>query len=73
MNYAYGRDSKKTVYDISDWYFHLDQGRCMGIVFVDLKNAFDPVDRDIQLGKLDHYGIKNTEHKLFSSHLGNRR
>ena len=46
---------------------------CTGIVFMDLKKAFDTVDHDILLGKLSHYGIKNTEHKWFSSYLGNRR
>ena len=45
----------------------------MGIVLVDLKKAFDTVDLDILLGKLSHYGIKNTKHKWFSSYLGNRR
>ena len=57
----------------NDWHFHLDQGMCTGIVFVDLKKAFDTVDHDILLEKLSHYGIKNTEHKWFSSYLGNRR
>ena len=46
---------------------------CTGIVFVDLKKAFDTVDHDILLEKLSHYGINNTEHKCFSSYLGNRR
>ena len=45
----------------------------MGIVFVDPKKTFDTVDRDILLRKLSLYGTKNTEHKWFSSYLGNRR
>ena len=57
----------------NDWYFHFDQGMCTGIVFGDLKKAFDTVDHDILLGKLSHYGTKNTEDKWFSSYLGNRR
>ena len=57
----------------NDWHFHLDQGMCTGIVFVDLKKAFDTVDHDILLGKLSPYGIKTTEHKWFSSYLRNRR
>ena len=57
----------------NDWYFQLDQGMYTGIVFVDLKKAFDTVDHDILLGKLSHNGIKNTEDKWFSSYLGNRR
>ena len=57
----------------NDWCFHLDHGMSTGVVFVDLKKAFDTVDHDILLGKLSHYGIKNTEHKWFSFYLGNRR
>ena len=39
---------------------------------MDLKKAFDTNDHDILLEKLRHYGNKNTEHKWFSSYLGNR-
>ena len=39
---------------------------------MNLKKAFDRVDHDILLGKLSHYGITNTEHKWFSSYLGNK-
>ena len=46
---------------------------CTGIVFVDLKKAFEIVDHDILLRKLSHYGTKNNEHKWFLSYLGNRR
>ena len=35
--------------------------------------AFDTVEHDFLLGKLSHYGIKNNEHKWFSSYLRNRR
>ena len=31
----------------NDWYFNLDKGKCAGIVFVDLKKAFDTVDHEI--------------------------
>ena len=34
--------------------------------------GFDMVDHDILLRKLSRFGIKNTEHKWFSSYLGNR-
>ena len=56
-----------------DWYAHLDQEMCTGIVFVDLKKAFDMVDHVILIGNLSHYGIKDTDCKLFLSYLGKRR
>ena len=57
----------------NDWYFNLDEGKCTGIVFVDLKKAFDTVDHEILISKLSHYGVKNTELKWFCSYLSNRR
>ena len=37
--------------------------------FLDLKKAFDTVDRSLLLKKLDHYGIRNNELELVKSYL----
>ena len=41
-------------------------------VFVDLQKAFDTVDHEILISKLDHYGIRGTENSWFKSYLSGR-
>ena len=42
-------------------------------VFLDIKKAFDTVDHEILLKKLNKYGLYNDELKFFESYLSNRR
>ena len=45
----------------------------MGLVFIDLKKAFDTVDHKILCKKLELYGVQNRELSWFESYLTNRK
>ncbi len=50
----------------------IDHGKLTGVIYLDLKKAFDTVDHDLLLQKLARYGIKNIEHKWFTDYLTGR-
>ena len=55
----------------SDWYFNLDDGKCTGIMLVDLK--IDTVNHESLIRKISHNGINHIELQWFCSSLYNRR
>ena len=56
-----------------DWYNGMDLGKLKGVVFIDLKKAFDTVDHDILCQKLEYYGIQGRGLAWFRSCLSNRK
>ena len=50
----------------------LDKGKIPISIFLDLSKAFDTLDHGILLQKLNYYGIKSVELKLFQDYLQNR-
>ena len=55
-----------------DWYNGMDTGNLVGMIFVDLKKAFDTVDHQILCRKLESYGILHRELAWFGSYLLDR-
>ena len=57
----------------NDWYINLDRKMFNLVVLIDLKKAFDTVDHQILLSKLELYGIKGQALNLLKSYLTNRK
>ena len=53
----------------SNWSVNIDSGLLNGVIFIDLKKAFDTIDHDILLRKLQIYGVDQSSLKWFQSYL----
>ena len=52
---------------------NLGEGNIGCGIFVDLQKAFDTVEHDTLLSKLEHYGICSLANEWFKSYLSNRK
>ena len=64
--------TEKAIYNLTDNILKaLDNRQLVGGIFCDLSKAFDYVNYDILLAKLEFYGVKGHAHKLITSYLKN--
>ena len=56
----------------SNWWLSMDKGNMNSVIFLDIKKAFDTVDHEILLNKLNCYGVSDEELLFFASYLQNR-
>ena len=62
-----------TLLNVTDYILNnMNQGNVTGALFIDLKKAFDTVNNDLLLQKLESYGITNSALSWFSSYLCDR-
>lgn len=63
-----------TLLDFQDYVLkNIDKGFATGVIFLDLKKAFDTVNHKLLIEKLNDYGIQNNELKWFQSYLSHRK
>ena len=56
----------------NSWSVNIDSGLVNGVVFINLKKAFDTIDHNIILKKLGNYGVDVNSLKWFESYLTKR-
>ena len=57
----------------NEWLWNIDNSLLNGVIFMDLKKAFDTMDQAILLGKLKRYGVSSQSLNWFRSYLSDRK
>ena len=57
----------------NEWLWNIDNSLLNGVIFLDLKKAFDTMDHAILLGKLKLYGVSSQSLNWSRSYLSDRK
>lgn len=57
---------------IDEWKLEINKGKMVGVIFMDLKRAFETVDRERLLEKLCQIGMRGRVLEWLKSYLSNR-
>lgn len=57
----------------NEWLWNIDNSLLNGVIFLDLKKAFNTMDHAILLGKLKLYGVSSQSLNWFHSYLSDRK
>ena len=57
----------------NEWLCNIDNGLINGILFLDIRKAFDTINHEILLGKLEHYGFQEKSLLWMKSYLKDRK
>ena len=57
----------------NQWYFNIDSGLVYSVVFLDLAKAFDTIDHNILLEKLQLFGVGTSSINWFKAYLTDRQ
>ena len=57
----------------NDWYLNFDKGHFSGVIFIDLKKAFDTIDHKILIDKLGLFRVEGVELDWFTTYLNERK
>ena len=69
-----GRSTEHATLELIDGLIKdMDNGDIPICFFIDLSKAFDTLNHEVHLEKLNHHGVLNTAFKLFENYLSNRK